>query len=85
MSVKINKVMVDMLLAKKQMKLRDLAKTSNIGEATLYRVVNAGAPFTSDTLAKLASALECNPIDLIDPEGFASPLVGAPAVGNVRA
>jgi DNA-binding Xre family transcriptional regulator len=61
--VQINRNFVMTLLAARGMTLRDLARQTDIGEATLYRLVN-GATFKSDTLGRLALALECNPVDL---------------------
>ena len=64
--------------------MRDLAAASGIGEATMYRITN-GAGFNLDTLGKLAEALKCNPIDLLEIEGFPPPLVGAQTVRNQHA
>lgn len=79
--VQINRNFVMTLLASKGMTLRDLARQTDIGEATLYRLVN-GATFKSDTLGRLALALECNPVDLLDSRGYAPPLVVAPSGAN---
>lgn len=79
--VQINRNFVMTLLAARGMTLRDLARQTDIGEATLYRLVN-GATFKSDTLGRLALALECNPVDLLDPRGYAPPLVVAPSGAN---
>lgn len=77
MNVRINRKLVKLLLVEKEMSLRDLARVSDIGEATIYRIVS-GAPFTSETLTKLAAALDCNPVDLIESEGFPPPHMDAP-------
>lgn len=82
MAVKINKRFVKHMLAEKDMSLRDLSQACGIGEATIYRVVNGGT-FQSVTLGRLAEALQCSPVDLIDVEGFANPLVVAPAAALV--
>jgi DNA-binding Xre family transcriptional regulator len=79
--VKINKSFVRTLLGSRGMSLRDLAGQTDIGEATLYRVMN-GSAFTSDTLGRLAEALECSPVDLIDSGGYVPPLVAAPSGAN---
>lgn len=84
MSVKINRSVLKAMLGARDKSLRDLAKESNIGEATIYRIAN-GSGFTSETLGALANALGCSPVDLIDPEGFTPPLVGAPSAENGRA
>ena len=77
MSVRINRSVLKAMLGAKDKSLRDLAKESGIGEATIYRIAN-GSGFTSETLGALATALGCSPVDLIDPEGFVSPLMVAP-------
>lgn len=79
MTVRINRSVVKAMLGARDMTLRDLAQASDIGEATIYRVVN-GAPFTSETLGKMAKALGCHPVDLIDAEGYAIPHMDAPAI-----
>lgn len=84
MNVRINRSVLKAMLGAKDKSLRDLARESNIGEATIYRIAN-GSGFTSETLAALANALGCSPVDLIDPEGFAAPLVVAPSAANGRA
>ena len=79
MTVKINRKFVDHMLLERDMSARELAKKADVGEATIYRILN-GAAFTSDTLGKIAEALGCNPVDLISSENFASPLVEASAI-----
>jgi len=81
MAVKINERFVKTLLAEQGETVRDLAKRADMGEATLYRLM-AGASFNSDTLDKLAKALDCAPADLISGDGYASPLVVAQAARN---
>lgn len=78
MTVKINSRFVKTLLAEREETLRDVAARSDIGEATLYRILN-GAEFNSRTLGKLAEALECAPADLISADGYHSPLMVAQA------
>lgn len=78
MNVKINKRVVESMLDQRGMSARDLAKIAELGEATVYRIMN-GSTFNSETLGKLALALECSPIDLIDTQGYDSPQVEAPA------
>lgn len=70
--VKINRKVVERLMFDKRMKQVELIKKSGISKPTIIRMLN-GAPFDSETLGKLASALECSPVDLIDPEGYPSP------------
>jgi DNA-binding Xre family transcriptional regulator len=82
-SVKINSRFVKQMLLDKDLDQRKLAEISGVSEPTITRLMH-GKPFTSDTLGKLASALECHPIDLIDAKGFSSPHVDAPAVAGIR-
>jgi len=79
MTVRINKEFVKGILVKRDQTLIDLARQSDIGQATLYRIVNEGAPFKSDTLGRLAEVLKCSPVDLIDVKEYSSPLVDAQA------
>lgn len=64
------------------MTIRDLGKVSDIHEQTLYRLMS-GATFNSETLGKLAKALDCNPVDLIESDGYTDPHVDAPAMATV--
>ncbi len=78
MTVKLNRRFVLHTLTNRDMTARDLAALSGISEATMYRLMG-GAAFNSDTLGKLAGALGCHPVDLIEAEGFERPHVDAPA------
>jgi DNA-binding Xre family transcriptional regulator len=79
MSLKINKGFVKIKLSEKDLSLRDLANSSEMGEATLYRIMN-GAKFNITTLEKLADVLECSPIDLLDVSEYPAPhMVASPA------
>jgi DNA-binding Xre family transcriptional regulator len=80
MTVKLNSKFVKYALVDRDMSARDLAAKAGISEGTMYRMMN-GAVFNSDTLGKLAEALGCHPVDLIEGEGFASPHMDAPPVG----
>lgn len=82
MGVRINKKFVKHMLAERDMSLRDLSQACGIGQATIYRVVNGGK-FQSVTLGRLAEALQCSPVDLIDVEGYTAPLVVAPSAAPV--
>jgi len=77
--VKINKRVVERLMFDKRMKQVDLIEKSGISKPTINRMMN-GLPFDSETLGKLAKALDCSPIDLIDPEGFPAPHLATQAV-----
>lgn len=70
--VKINREVVERLMFDKRMKQVQLIERSGISKPTIIRMLN-GSPFDSVTLGKLARALECSPVDLIDPEGYPSP------------
>jgi transcriptional regulator with XRE-family HTH domain len=82
-NVKINAKFVKQILLNKDLDQRELAKLSGISEPTITRLLH-GRPFSSDTLGKLAEALDCHPIDLIDAKGFSSPHLGAPVNSNIR-
>lgn len=70
--VKINKKVVEQLMFDKRMNQTKLIKASKISKPTIIRLMN-GFSFDSETLGKLALALECSPVDLIDPEGYPAP------------
>lgn len=70
--VKINKRVVEQLMFDKRMNQKKLVEASGISKPTIIRLLN-GLSFDSETLGKLALALECSPVDLIDPEGFVPP------------
>lgn len=74
--VKINRKVVERLMFDKRMKQVELIKRSGISKPTIIRLMN-GEAFDSVTLGKLANALECSPVDLIDPEGYARPHMAA--------
>jgi len=76
-AVKINAKFIKHMLVTLEMNQKDLASKSAISEQTLTRIMK-GKVFSSDTLGKLADALKCNPIDLIDGSEFSDPHVGAP-------
>jgi DNA-binding Xre family transcriptional regulator len=82
-NVRINARFVKQMLLDRDIDQRGLARISGISEPTITRLLH-GKPFTSDTLARLAGALECHPIDLIDAKGFSSPHMDAPAIANIR-
>lgn len=82
-NVKINARFVKQILLNKDLDQRELAKLSGISEPTITRLLH-GRPFSSETLGKLAEALDCHPIDLIDANGFDSPHVAAPDNSNIR-
>ena len=77
MSVKLNKKFIEHMLVERGISARELSRQADVGEATMYRILG-GASFNSVTLGKIAGALGCNPVDLIDTQGYADPLVGAP-------
>ncbi|MCD6290359.1 MAG: helix-turn-helix transcriptional regulator [Anaerolineae bacterium] len=62
--------------------VRDLARKAGIHEDTVWKVFK-GRNFTAETLERLATALECNPLDLLTVEGYPDPHMGAPALASV--
>lgn len=83
MTVRLNSKFVKCILTDRDMTARDLAAAADISEGTMYRMMG-GAAFTSETLGKLAKALKCHPIDLIEADGFATPHLDAPTAQNER-
>ena len=55
----------------------ELARASGISTFTLRRIIG-GEDFRLSTLESIADALKCNPLDLLEPEGYPSPHVEAP-------
>lgn len=84
MTVKLNSKFVKYLLTDRDMTARDLARLADISEGTMYRMLS-GEAFNTVTLGKLATALECHPIDLIEAEGFTPPHMVAPVAMGIRA
>lgn len=82
MNVRLNKKVVKKMLIDLEIDQKDLAERSGLSAITISRLMQ-GSPFSSETLAKIAHALDCHPIDLIDAKGFASPHVVAPVVANI--
>lgn len=83
-TLRIKGNVVKALAASRGWTMLDLASQAGLGEATVYRMVS-GAAFTSETLEKLANALQCNPLDLLEVGMFPPPLVGASPVASVAA
>lgn len=84
MSVKLNAKFVKQMLVEREMDQKGLAELSGLSEITISRLMK-GSRFNSETLAKIADALDCHPVDLIEAKGFASPHVGAPAITTIPA
>jgi DNA-binding Xre family transcriptional regulator len=82
-SVKFNAKVARKILIDLEMDQKDLAARSGVTPITISRLMQ-GHPFNSETLGKVALALGCHPVDLIDANGFASPHVGAPATANIH-
>lgn len=83
MTVKMNARFIRHVLADRDMSARDLAAKAGIGEATIYRLMS-GERFSSETLGKVAAALGCHPVDLIEAEGYNYPHLVAPPISNRR-
>lgn len=77
MTVKINAKFVKQMLLERDMDQRGLAVGSGLSEITISRLMQ-GRPFSSETLGKLAKALGCHPVDLIDAKGYSAPHLVAP-------
>lgn len=85
MRTKLNKAAFDQFRSGES--LQDIAKRANIGQATLYRMLQGNA-FHSESIDSLAVALGCNSLDLLEvqkDESEPAPLVDAPAVDLVFA
>ena len=72
MTVMINAKFVKQMLLERDMDQQALAARSALSEITISRIMR-GKPFTSETLGKMAKALDCHPVDLIDAKGYSSP------------
>jgi transcriptional regulator with XRE-family HTH domain len=56
-----------------------LAERAGVGQTTLVALLHGSRSFTGDTLDRIATALECNPLDLLVTDGHPAPHMGAPA------
>lgn len=83
--MRLNTKMLNHYLIERGLDQQELAVKSGVSEPTITRL-KRGEQFTSGTLGKLAEALECNPIDLLDTAGYPAPHMGAPsfAVAGAR-
>ena len=61
-----------------------VAEQAKVGAATVYRALR-GEEFNSGTVEKIASALRCNPFDILETPGSPDPLLGAQALSSVFA
>lgn len=78
--VRIDKHKVKVLMALRNIDTqRELVKRSGLHESTVIKVLN-GEGFKSETLERLAGALECSPMDLLRVDGYPSPLMDAPSL-----
>lgn len=79
--VQLNRRFIQMRLTELGETIATISERSELGQATWYRIVNnPGWNWKAETLATLAKELQCSPTDLIETEGYTSPLVEAPAV-----
>lgn len=79
--VQLNRRFIRMRLAELGETLATISERSELGVATWYRIANNPEwNWKSETLATLAKELQCSPTDLIEAEGYPSPLVEAPAI-----
>ena len=82
--VQLNRRFIQMRLTELGETIATISERSELGQATWYRIVNnPGWNWKAETLATLAKELRCSPTDLIETEGYPSPLVEAPAVSVV--
>ena len=81
--VQLNRRFIRMRLAELGETLATISERSELGAATWYRIVgNPEWNWKAETLATLARELQCSPTDLIEAEGYPSPLVEAPALAT---
>ena len=79
--VQLNRRFIQMRLTELGETIVTISERSELGQATWYRIVNnPGWNWKAETLATLAKELQCSPTDLIETEGYTSPLVEATAV-----
>ncbi len=79
MGLRIDERRVKMFMAIRGIETQEqLAKLAGLHPTTLVKIFK-GRNFSSETLEKLAAALECNPLDLLAVEGYPDPLDRAPA------
>jgi DNA-binding Xre family transcriptional regulator len=81
--VKLNAKFVKQMLIELDLDQQGLAARSGLSEITVSRLMQ-GKAFNSETLGKLATALGCHPVDLIEAKGFASPHMVAPAIATLQ-
>lgn len=86
MPVRIDRIFVGIKMAEREWTLGQLAVASGIHENTLRRLLR-GEVFNSDTLGRLAQALEVAPVDLIEKNEteFVPPHMDAPALSSAAA
>ena len=81
--VQLNRRFIRMRLAELGETLATISERSELGVATWYRIANNRVwNWIAETLATLAKELRCSPTDLIETEGYPSPLVEAPALAT---
>lgn len=79
----INKRTVKVLMAAKGIDSNEeLAKLAGFSGQTMRNLLDGGE-FRSSTLKALADALEVNPLDLLEIDGYPAPHMDAPAVASV--
>ena len=81
---RVNKRAVRMFMASEGIvTMKQLTGATGLTQLTLRRLL-AGEPFTSDTIKKLAKGLKCNPLDLLETEGYPDPHLVAPAFATLN-
>jgi DNA-binding Xre family transcriptional regulator len=76
-TLRINSRFVKEMLHRQEMDQVALAQKAGISEPTMIRLMQ-GKPFASETLGRIAEALGCSPIDLLDVSEYPDPHMAAP-------
>ena len=72
-TIKTNGHFMRVRMAQLELTQRSLAEKTGLALGTIGSVVR-GEPVVFETLAKIATALECSPYDLLIVDGFAEPV-----------
>ena len=85
MSLRIDKRRVRYFMNRSEIDTQlELAQKAGLDKYTISRLLDGGT-FTSGTVEKLATALRCNPIDLLEADGYPAPHVDAQAFATIPA
>ena len=68
--LKIDSRAVELMMFRRDIPTQiELARRSGLHVVTITRLLREDRPFTSDSVDKLAAALECSPLDLLSADG----------------